>query len=283
MFERILVALDGSESSLHALRETFPLARAEKSAIRVISVVPPYEGELSLVGIKQHVVDLMKEPYQKALREAAELAETHGISIEASCEQGEPHETIVDVAERDNCDLIVVGVRGCNPTDQLLMGSMTARVIGYSRTDILVVPRNATLGLNKVLFAVDGSKFGERAMRRAFDFARAYGSSLYALCVADVPPHLYGVAPKAAEGMIVAARANLMAVEKAAHSAGVQTELLLREGEPAQLITDISEKEHVELIVIGSHGRSELGRLLMGSVAERVIGHAPCPVLVARS
>lgn len=283
MFEKILVALDGSESSLHALRETFRLARAEKSAVRVVSVVPPYEEELSLVGVKKGVVELMREPFQKALVDAAKTAEAHSVRIQASCEEGEPHETIVDLAEAEHCNLIVVGVRGCNPANQVLMGSLTARVIGYSRTDILVVPLNGTFGLDKILFAIDGSKFSDGAMQRAFTFHRTYGSKLYALSVADVPPHLYGVSPAAAEGIIANARENLVQVEQKADAAGVLIEPLLREGDPAQLITDIAETQHIELIVIGSHGRSGLGRLLMGSVTERVIGHARCPVLVTRS
>ena len=283
MYERILVALDGSDSSLHALSETFPLARAEKSSLRVVSVVPPYEGELSLVGVKQGVVELMRQPFQKALIDAAKLAEAHGVRIQASCEQGEPHERIVDLAEAEHCDLIVMGVRGSNPTDQILMGSLTARVIGHSRTDILVVPMKGTLGLASVLFAIDGSEFSDGAVQRAFTLHRSYGSKLFALSVADVPPHLYGVSPAAAEGIIAKARENLVHVERQAHAAGVPVEPVLREGDPAQLITDIAEKQHMELIVIGSHGRSGLGRLLMGSVTERVIGHAGCPVLVTRS
>ncbi|MBI5248333.1 MAG: universal stress protein, partial [Desulfomonile tiedjei] len=111
MFSNILVAIDGSESSNHALRQTFPLARAEQSLIRVISVVPPYQGELRLVGVKQHVSDMLIDPYRRALAKAEDAARETGTTIYTMLEEGEPHEKIVEAAEALDCDLIVVGVR----------------------------------------------------------------------------------------------------------------------------------------------------------------------------
>ena len=66
MFKRILVAVDGSDSSLHALRQAMALARAEKGAITVVSVAP-YTGDLSLVGVRENVNDMILAPHQKAL------------------------------------------------------------------------------------------------------------------------------------------------------------------------------------------------------------------------
>ncbi|MGA8833905.1 MAG: universal stress protein [Desulfomonilaceae bacterium] len=55
MFRRILVTVDGSDSSLHALRQAMSVARAEKGVIKVVSVAPPYTGDLPLVGVREHV------------------------------------------------------------------------------------------------------------------------------------------------------------------------------------------------------------------------------------
>ncbi len=282
MFNRILVAVDGSESSLNALRQTFPLARAEGSTIRVVAVVPPYEGELRLVGVRQNVAEMMSEPYVNALKDALELAEAAGVRVEANLEHGEPHEIIVELAEAQQCDLIVVGVRGCNPADQVLLGSMTARVIGYSHTDILVVPKDSSMGLNHILVSVDGSESSKGAMKSAIDFHRAYGSAVKVIAVADVPPHIYGVDPSVADVLIGKARKDLEEVTAAAEEAGIRVEPLLREGDPAEIITQLAQEMKSDLIVMGSHGRTGLRRLLMGSVTERVVGHAGCPVLVAR-
>jgi nucleotide-binding universal stress UspA family protein len=282
MFNRILVAVDGSESSLNALRQTFPLARAEGSTIKVAAVVPPHEGELRLVGVRQNVAEMMSEPYVNALKDAQELADAAGVRVETILEHGEPHETIVELAEAERCDLIVVGVRGCNPADQVLLGSMTARVIGYSHTDILVVPKDSHMGLDHILVSVDGSESSKGAVKSAIELHRSYGSAVTVLAVADIPPHIYGVDPSVAEALMGKARKHLDEAVGQALAAGVQVEPLLREGEPPQLIVQLARETKSNLIVMGSHGRTGLKRLLMGSVTERVVGHAGCPVLVAR-
>ena len=105
---KILVAVDGSEASLHALRETFGLTR---TWITVVSVIPPYEGDLRLVGVR-NIQALMREPCEIALAKAKNMAEAEGAFIKTVCEVGEPHKSIADLAEGENCDLIVMGVRG---------------------------------------------------------------------------------------------------------------------------------------------------------------------------
>ena len=129
---RILVAVDGSESGFHALRQATSLARAEKGAIKIISVAPPHAGELSLVGVRQHVNDMIIAPHQKALDEALRISEPYGVPARTILEVGEPPDKIVETAEETHSDLIVVGLRGGNPAKTLLMGSIAARVIGFS-------------------------------------------------------------------------------------------------------------------------------------------------------
>jgi nucleotide-binding universal stress UspA family protein len=283
MPKSILVAIDGSDSSIHALRQSFRLARAERIPIRVISVIPPFRGELRLVGVKQHVTDMLADPFRRALEVAKETAQSEGVAISTALEQGEPHEKIVEAAEEYDCDLIAMGVRGHNPAEEILMGSMTERVIGYSHTDVLVIPAGSNLGLDRMLVATDGSEAGAKATQLAFSFQRSYGSCLDILTVADVPSHLYGIAPEAAEEMIAKARQDLGEARTRSQTEGVTAEFLLLEGNPAQTITKVARDRDAHLILMGSHGRAGLKRLLMGSVTARVIGSAPCPVLVART
>jgi nucleotide-binding universal stress UspA family protein len=283
MFDNILVAVDGSDSSLHALRQTFPIARAEKSIVKVIAVVPPYEGDLRLVGVRGHVTDMLREPYEKALAQATDMAELVGFPIKTVLEVGEPHERIADIAGANGVDLIVAGVRGHNPTDRIFMGSMVSRVIGYSRTHVMVCPRDKEVALDRILIAMDGSESAMTALHLGFDFYWEYGSELSILAVADVPSHLYGVSPAAAGALIQAARAHLAVAEREARSRAIPAHFLLREGDPVEIIVHEAGTVRTGLIIMGSHGRTGLKRLLMGSVTERVIGDAQCPVLVARA
>ncbi len=277
-YHRILVAVDGSESSLHALQEAFKLTA---SWITVVAVAPPYEGDLRMVGAS-HMEELIREPCTTALTAAQDLGAAAGAVIKTGCEVGEPYERIVARAETALCDLIVIGAKGRSFLERLMVGSVSRRVIGYTDKDVLVVPLGASVGWDKILVATDGSLDSLAAAARALDLAEAYGSKLTVLSVVDFPTRLSGQSQKLVDGIHQAHRKLVVDVTKPALAAQVQAEGIVREGKPYQVIADTARDQKANLIVMGSHGRTGLKRLLMGSVTERVIGHAPCPVLVVK-
>jgi len=277
-YKKILVAVDGSGSSLNALTQSFHLA----SRLTVVSVVPEYAGDLDMVGVGDLMAS-MRRPFEKALSEARNMAGTEGAMIRAILEEGEPYEKIVDIAEAENADLIVMGRRGLHTVERALLGSVTARVIGYSQRDVLVVPQHASVGWRKILLATDGSKYSRMASERAIDIAKAFGGELKAVSVVDVPSELYGVSPETVEKMVQESKGYLKEVRQKADAAGVKTETFVKEREAYLAITDLAKEKSAETIIMGSHGRTGLRRLLMGSVVEKVIGYASCPVLVVKS
>jgi len=281
-FRKILVAIDGSEISIHALRESFKLARTERSWITVLSVIPRYEGDLGAVWI-DNIRESMKKPCAIALSEAEKIAKEEGVLIRPVCEEGEIFEKIVDIADAENCDLIVMGRKGTGRLERTLIGSVTARVIGHAHRDVLVFPGGSVLGWGKILLATDGSKYSEAATNRAIDFAKSHGGTLSVVSVVDIPPEFYSQIKglEAAQDLIKKARGFVDAVGEKAGEQGVKTETLVKEGEAAKIITELAKEKKSDVIIIGSHGRTGLRRLLMGSTAERVIGNASCPVLIA--
>jgi nucleotide-binding universal stress UspA family protein len=110
-YRKILVAVDGSDASMHALKECLKLAGVEKSWVTVVSVAPKYEGDLSAVWVSD-VGKSMAEPCQAAISKAKKLAEEERALIKTVCEQGDIYERIVDLADSENCDLIVMGKKG---------------------------------------------------------------------------------------------------------------------------------------------------------------------------
>ena len=281
-YRKILVAVDGSESSLYALREACRLSSFEKCWITVVSVVPPYEGDLALVGVNK-VMASMRQPVEKALSAAKELAQQEGALIKPVLEEGEPDRRITDLADAENFDLIVMGRKGRHGIEKALVGSITARVIGYSQRDVLVVPKDAPLGLERILLATDGSKYSKAAIEKAIEFARSYGNELKVVSIVNVHPDFFSEAPEVLDNMVEKAKKYVEAVKEQATSAGVNTKGFVREGDTYKKIIDLARELDVHIIIIGSHGRTGLKRLLMGSVAERVIGLAPCPVLIVKS
>ena len=278
----MLVAIDGSESGLHALKESFKLAANEKSWITVVSVVPPYEGDLDMTGIG-NIQHALRQPCEKALADAVEVAKAEKALIKTVCEEGVPHERIIDLAEAENCELIVMGKRGLSKIKRALIGSVAARVIGFSQRDVLIIPFGATVAWTNILLAIDGSKYSKTAADRAMDFAMAYGGNLKIISVVDVPAEFYGEAPDAVEDMIKKARGYVDEAVKLAESKGIKAEAFVREGETTEVIINFANEQKADTIIIGSHGRTGIKRLLMGSVAEKVIGYATCPVLVVKS
>lgn len=280
-YRKILTAIDGSLTSLHALEESFKLAQNEGSWITVVSVIPPYTGDLDLVAVG-NIMASMRRPCDEALKKAQELADKHKVLIKTVCEEGEPYERIIDLAQAENCDLIVMGRRGLRRLERVLVGSVTARVIGYSPIDVLVIPRDTTVGFKKVLIATDGSRFSNVAEKKAIDFAKSYGGELTIISVVDVPPEFYAESPKTVDELINKAKSYVDAVKRDAELSGVRVETVVKEGEAYRVITDTAKEIGADVIVMGSHGRTGLKRLLMGSVTEKVIGHTPCPVLVVK-
>jgi nucleotide-binding universal stress UspA family protein len=280
-FRKLLVALDNSESSAHALRESLRFARGDGSRVLAVAVVPPYEGDLRLVGVRS-IKAVLREPCEKALARARQVADGEvGTSLWTACLEGEPHEEIVNLAEAEGCDLIVMG-RGADALDRFVMGSVTARVVGYSERNVLVVPQGMAIGWRELLLATDGSTYSERATERAVDIAKSYGGHLSMVAATDLACELYAESPEVGEDLIEKARGTVEEGRKRADSSGVAVECHVREGLAYKAVIDLAKEKKIEAIIMGSHGRTGLRRLLMGSVVEKVIGHAPCPVLVVK-
>jgi nucleotide-binding universal stress UspA family protein len=280
-YRKILVAVDSSESSRNALHQAFKLANEEKCWITVTSVVPPYEGEIEILGVKD-IRAALRKPCEDALAEVEKIAKTERMLVKTVCEEGEVHERIVDLADAENCDVIVMGRRGLRRIERALIGSVTARVIGHTQRDVLVVPKGAPVGWKKIVLATDGSRHSAAATERALSFAKAYGGELRVVSVVDVPTEFYAEAPKAVEDLVKKAKGFVADVKKQADAAGVKAETFVGEAEAHEAIANLAKEQNADMIIIGSHGRTGLRRLLMGSVAEKVIGYAPCPVLVVR-
>ncbi len=281
-YRKILVAFDGSESSKNALKEAIALSDLEKSWIKVLAVVPAYEGDLELVGVR-NIAKVLQGPRDKLIKAAEAVAEAESTPVMTNVEQGEAYEKIVDVCEDESCDLIVMGRRGLRRIERMLMGSVTARVIGHAHSDVLVVPRDTSLGFEKIVLATDGSAHSDAALGRALHFAAACKGKLWAISVVDVYPEFYAEAPEVVEKMEQKSVAILDGVKGRAWSAGVEVETVVLRGNAADEITAFANEKKAGAIFMGTRGRSGVRRIIMGSVTEKVIGLTEMPVLVAKA
>jgi len=280
-YKKILVAFDGSESGRNALRETLKFAADEHCQVTVVSVIPSYEGDLSALWTN-NIKSSMRKQCDMALSEALNLAQKEGVTIETVCAEGEIYERIVDLADMGNFDLIVTGKKGMSLLGRAFVGSVTARVIGYSRQDVLVVPDGAKIAWKKLLVATDGSVYSEAAAQRVIEISRQYHSTLKALSVVDVTVEFMIRAQDVYESLIAKAKEFADVIKKKALLAGIEADSIVRDGEVYKVIIDVAKEYQADMIVMGSLGRTGIKRLLMGSTAERVLGNASYPVLIVK-
>jgi nucleotide-binding universal stress UspA family protein len=133
-----------------------------------------------------------------------------------------------------------------------------------------------------ILVALDGSATSEAALDQGVQLAKTFGSTVYLIHVLDMYAESMSVAANMEEKLSQEAREILREGKARVEAEDVNCgdTIVHMGGQPHAFITREAEQRDVDLIVLGSHGRTGLRKLLMGSVAERVIGHAPCPVLV---
>jgi nucleotide-binding universal stress UspA family protein len=258
------------------------LAKMEHSWIKVVAVVPAFEGDLELVGVRD-LEGVIGGQIGELVKAAKEIAGPNAPHVITNVEYGQAYEKIAEVADSEQCDLIVMGRRGLRRLERMLMGSVTARVIVHATQDVLVVPRDAAINLEHMVLATDGSAYSEAALEQAVYFASTYRKSLAAVSVVDMLPEYYADATELIDKKDKETAALLDQIKQVAEKSGVKMETRLLHGDPASEIAAYAHKNNAGMIFAGSRGRSGLKKLLLGSVAEKIIGLANCPVFVAKS
>jgi len=265
---KVLVATDGSDYSAGAIRTGVALARAHAAQAVGLSVAL-YNPEYSTLvpNLEEEAEKRARAALQSFVAEAGEGAET--LTREAS----DPYDGIVRGARDVGAGLIVIGRRGKRGLARLMVGDATAKVIGHADCPVLVAPRAAHLWQKHILLATDGSKYSEAAADAAGQLAKRSGLPV---TVVSVVTSSHSDARRQEAEQAVAAKVERL------KGMGVATSGKVAEGRPDEAIVKAAEDVGADLIVMGSHGRTGLAKVLLGSTAERVIGQAVCPVLVVK-
>ncbi len=144
-----------------------------------------------------------------------------------------------------------------------------------------------TIGLHRILVPIDFSACSKKALAYARPFAAQFHAEIVLLHVSALN---YMVAegfggidiPTLREDLIKEAEGQLGDILKELETPGITASLLVREGRAATEIVDVAKDENIDLIVMSTHGYSNIKHVLLGSVTENVVRHAPCPTLVVR-
>jgi nucleotide-binding universal stress UspA family protein len=142
VFENILVGVDGSQSSEKALKKAVELAKALNAKLNIVAIVKPLElAAIDYVppeDIEKYEMEEI-EKVKPCLKEAVEYAQENGIEPVYKILEGEPAEELMDYADENKCDLIIVGYRGKGGFKKLLLGSTAGNLVKYANQSVLVV------------------------------------------------------------------------------------------------------------------------------------------------
>jgi nucleotide-binding universal stress UspA family protein len=286
---RIIVAVDGSDQSYEAARALAYLCPVQHLIILHAMNVPKPAYPMMMPEVAQELYATvergMREDGERLLNRTVSILPFHTGSTAKRLEVGLPPDTILSVAERERVDLIALGARGLGPVQEVLLGSVSHRVITQAACPTLVVNRHMRT-LKQVLLAVEGERDADAA--RKFLAARPFKESVQITVLTVLPfaAPLWPVGISDSEVLkekaIKSAREFVEDVAAKLAKAGDKATGAVTLGAPGSAILGWAEETKPDLILMGSHGRHGATRFLLGSTSHAVLHRAPCPVLVLR-
>jgi nucleotide-binding universal stress UspA family protein len=280
---RILLATDGSDAARAATEWTRQLQFPTTTHVLVVTVAAP--ATLDVFEALQGEARGVAEAARLALAERWPEADARG-------GEGDPRTVILQMASEWRADLVVLGARGLGAFAGLLLGSVSLGVARHAACPVLIT-RGSPRPVHTAVIAVDGSADALAAARFCAALPLDPAPRIRLLAVAE-PPRFPSSAPGAIRPQLRAAAQDILRertaemedvlrateVKLGARPAPVERSVLV--GSPGEAIVEAARTTGADLVVVGGRGLGVFGRLLLGSVSEHVLRHAPCPVLLVK-
>jgi nucleotide-binding universal stress UspA family protein len=289
--KQILVPTDFSENAQHALNYATELAKRCSAKLHLLHtpVIPTYLlMDLSYSPGPEAVTRILNESQDALDRQAKGLAAA-GLEYFTVIREGTVHEVIRDYAREHDVDLVVVGTHGRGGVSKLMYGSVTERVIKTVHTPIIIIPPEGGKMPSSIVVAYDFSA----PAKRAAEVARAIHASFPGpLHIVHSYLDVWGeytdrgaVVGEAAEKRRQALHLGLEEMLKtesaelfSSDPKGIETHLVT--GDPSEGLLRVAEDVGATLICAGTTGKSGIERLLIGSVARRLLHDSKVPLLL---
>jgi nucleotide-binding universal stress UspA family protein len=290
-FKKILCPTDFSPGSQHAMRVAVRVATDDGAELVLAHVwhTPLFAFGGADPFPAEAIQQLVKEKERGLAAATSDAVKLGALRASSLFLTGAPWDQLVETLRGDDAfDLVVMGSHGRTGITRVLLGSVTEKVVRHAPCSVLAVRgRSDATSFAHVLCPIDFSDSSRHAVERAAQLAAPTGAGITLLHVVELPVTYTGE-PFGVDFLqdIESGSAHLLeqwaADLKSKVAVPVATEV--RVGSPGMQTLDFLDHDPTfDLVVVGSHGRTGLGRALLGSVAEKVVRHAACPVLVART
>ncbi len=298
MYRTLLVPLDGSDFAEDALPLAKLLARklgAELHLVHVIRPAPDADFKTPQEDLKWR--EEAREGVEGYLAGLAEEARNEGVSTLTATLEGRIVPALRDYAAEQDVDLVVLTSHGAGGVRRWWLGSVADGLVRTAEIDLLVVRpwddtedrEPSSTRFRHIIVPLDGSELAETALEPAFRLASGFGSRLALVRVVPAPVELtsiYGVS-----GVEVSGKGHRERVEEAQSYLDSVAARFPEENLEVRVVESSSAAEGVvtsardlqgDLVVLSSHGRGGIERLVLGSVADKVVRSTTRPVLLVR-
>lgn len=292
-YRKILIPLDGSPLAEHVLDHIAWLATPAETELSLVSVVESWRyasagPEFALADLITPVITGMEE-YLKTQKTKLEQA---GYHVTTRVVEGDAANVLLNMAQTDGVDLIAMSSHGRSGFVRWALGSVAERVLHGAQVPVFLVrettaPRQGKL--QTLLLPLDGSAVAEQALPEAQALAWANHANILLVQVIqkldDRSQQLLFKNEAAAKATFAewrtAAETYLAGIAQRLTTAGVTSDYRVMVDDPDRAICAMSH--HADLIVMGTHGRTGVRRWVYGSVANKVLRGATCPLLLVRT
>lgn len=291
--QSVVVASDLSPTSRAAQGWAIEFAALHHASLHLVHAVHLAGWATDYLEIDARIPAEIESTCRESLESLAQDLHRDDIEIRWDLLTGPPSDAVTEFADHHRASLIVVGTRGQRSLDSLLLGSTARRIAQRATCPVLSVhpgdsePRRP---IRRILVATDFSPEAEAALRFTSTLLNSDDAEIVLLHAYLVP---YDLLP--ADGFVSAATGleqwktaqvdverRLASSARALSAAAPTFSTIGIEGYPPDVIVEQAEKLDVDLIAMGTHGRTGLSHAILGSIAEKVIQRAPCPVLTVR-
>ncbi|UCE63716.1 MAG: universal stress protein [Nitrospirota bacterium] len=286
---KIVLAVDGSPHSNDAVRSLAYFTPPEELTLAHAITLPDLDHPMVTPEIRDKVIEeiegKLRSEGEELLKRARSEVPADFPSVHQVHQIGIPAQVILETAQSAHSDLIIIGARGLGPVKELVLGSVSHRVVLHAPCSVLVM-KSGVSKIEKILLPVEGEKDAQVALKFLAMHPFRAATHIEVMTVWPQPqvpwPMTLGQSKLLEERALDHAQERLDRITKQLDAMNYQYSTSVGLGNPAYALLEQAQDIQPDIIVMSSHGRKGLSRFLIGSISHAVLHRAPCPVLIVR-